>query len=161
MKLCFSFLYYLWLLFLFFWEWWWHLNQCRSVNIVLYPCISHIQFLYVDLIFKCTSLWTQKNLFWRIFHSGACLHHGHYIFRCTLLVRAVGLKFLKLSCPIFFFYFPIFFGQQMNLLAISMMKYYRSPKCFFPNISSKRSQWMVVLFILQIHSTMYWTLHCS
>ena len=127
MKFCFSFQIRIWLLYLFFGNDDDTLNQCGLINIFLYPCISLIQFLYVDLIFKCTSLWTQKNLFWRIFHSGACLYHGLYIFRYTLLVRTVGLKLFKAFMQLLLLSFPLISDQQMNLLAISMMKYYLPP----------------------------------
>lgn len=43
---------------------------------------------YVDIIFECPSLWVEANIFWRIFHKGSCIYHGHNFVCCTFLVSS-------------------------------------------------------------------------
>lgn len=44
-----------------------------------------------DIILECSSVWAQKDIFWRFFYSWSCIYNGHYIFCSAILVIVVDI----------------------------------------------------------------------
>lgn len=83
----------------------WHIPVRKPIKQFSRCClVLHLIVLFccADILFKCIKIWYQTNIFWRIFHKGSCLYHGHNLLCSSFLVSITlpRLKIGSLSLPL-------------------------------------------------------------